>query len=55
MREGDHERVIRLADEATIDAEYARARAANQRVNSLADEMGQSIKALRQELERLPR
>jgi Domain of unknown function (DUF4398) len=55
MREGDHERVIRLADEATIDAEYARARAANQRVNTLADEMGQSIKALRQELERLPR
>jgi Domain of unknown function (DUF4398) len=55
MREGSHERAIRLADEATIDAEYARARAVNQRVNTLADEMGQSIKALRQERERRPK
>jgi Domain of unknown function (DUF4398) len=55
MKEGNHERAIRSADEATIDAEYARARAANQRLNTMADEMGQSIKALRQELERLPK
>lgn len=52
MREGDYERAIRSADEATIDAEYARARAANQRVNALAEETRQSIKALREELER---
>jgi hypothetical protein len=55
MKKGDHERAIRSADEATIDAEYARARAANQRVTSMADEMARSIKALRDDLERLPK
>jgi hypothetical protein len=54
MDKGNHERAIRSAEQATIDAEYARARAANQRVNTTADEMAQSIKTLRQELERLP-
>ena len=51
---GKHERAIRLAEQAAIDAEYARARAANERVNAMADEMNQSLKTLRQELERTP-
>ena len=54
MEKGRHERAIRSAEQAGIDAEYARARAANQRVNAMADEMNQSLKALRQELERTP-
>ena len=49
---GNHDQAIRLAEQAAIDAEYARARAANQRVNGMADEMNQSLKTLRQELER---
>ena len=55
MKKGDHERAIRSADEATIDAEYARARAADRRVSTMAEEMGRSIKALREDLERLPK
>jgi hypothetical protein len=54
MTKGNHERAIRSAEQAAIDGEYARALAANQRVNTVADEMGQYIKVLRQELERLP-
>jgi flagellar biosynthesis/type III secretory pathway protein FliH len=49
---GKHEQATRLAEQAAIDAEYARARSANQRVNAMADEMAQSLKSLRQELER---
>ena len=51
---GNHDRAIQLAEQAAIDAEYARARAANQRVNAISDEMNQSLKTLRQELERTP-
>jgi len=54
MEKGRHERAIRSAEQAGIDAEYARARAANQRVNAMAGEMNQSLEALRQELERTP-
>ena len=54
MAKGNHEGAIRSAEQAAIDAEYARARAANQRANTTADEMGQYIKALREEIERLP-
>ena len=43
------------AAQAAIDGEYARALAANQRVNAMSDEMNQYIKVLRQELERLPK
>jgi hypothetical protein len=51
---GDRERAIRSAEQATIDADYARARAANQRVNTRAEEMAQYINALREDLGRLP-
>jgi hypothetical protein len=54
MAKGKHEGAIRSAEQATIDAEYARVRAANQRANTRADEMRQYIRALREEIERLP-
>jgi hypothetical protein len=54
MAKGNHERAIRSAEQAAIDGEYARALAANQRVNTVADEMGQYIRVLRQDIERLP-
>jgi hypothetical protein len=54
MAQGKHERAIRSAEEAAIDAEYARVRAVNQRANTRADEMGQYIRTLREEIERLP-
>ncbi len=54
MAKGNHDRAIRSAEQAAIDGEYARALAANQRVNTVADEMGQYIKVLRQDIERLP-
>lgn len=49
-----YERAIRAAEQASVDADYARARAANHRINQLVDEMRQSIRVLRQEIERLP-
>jgi Domain of unknown function (DUF4398) len=55
MAKGNHDRAIRSAEQAAIDGEYARALAANQRVNAMSDEMNQYIKVLRQELERLPK
>jgi uncharacterized protein YqfA (UPF0365 family) len=55
MAKGKNDRAIRSAEQAAIDGEYARALAANQRANAVADEMGQYIKVLRQELERLPK
>jgi flagellar biosynthesis/type III secretory pathway protein FliH len=54
MAKGKHERAIRSAEQAAIDAEYARARAVNRRVNTTAEEMEQYIKTLREEIERLP-
>jgi len=55
MTKGNHEWAIQSAEQAAIDGEYARALAANQRVNTMSDEMNQYIKVLRQELERLPK
>ncbi len=55
MAKGKNDQAIRSAEQAVIDGEYARALAANQRVTTMADEMGQYIKVLRQELERLPK
>jgi len=55
MAKGKNDQAIRAAEQAVIDGEYARALAANQRANSVADEIGQYIKVLRQELDRLPK
>jgi uncharacterized protein YqfA (UPF0365 family) len=55
MAKGKNDTAIRAAEQATIDGEYARAVATNHRANAVADEMGQYIKVLREELERLPK
>jgi len=54
MAKEDYDEAIRLAELAAVDADYARARAGNERVKRTADEMRQNIQTLRQELERLP-
>jgi hypothetical protein len=54
MAKGDYDQAIRSAEQAAVDADYARARAINERVKKMADEMRQTIQALRQELQRLP-
>ncbi len=50
----EYERAVRLADEASVDADYARARATTEKAKKAAEEMRQNNKALRQELERTP-
>ena len=55
MAKGKNDRAIRAAEQAAIDGEYARALAVNQRANTVADEMNQYVKVLRQELDRLPK
>jgi hypothetical protein len=55
MAKGRHDHAIRAAEQATIDGEYARAVAANERITTMSDEMSQYINVLRQELQRLPK
>ena len=55
LAKGKNDQAIRFAEQAAVDGEYAHALAANQRANTMADEMGQYNKVLRQELERLPK
>ena len=50
----DYDVAIRQAEQAAVDADYARARAVNERVKKIADEMRANIQTLRQELDRLP-
>jgi Domain of unknown function (DUF4398) len=50
----DYEEAIKLADQSTVDADYARAKSINQRTNKAIEEMKQNQQVLRQELERLP-
>jgi hypothetical protein len=52
---GEYDEAMRQADQALVDADYARARATNTRMKKLADDMRQNIQVLRQELDRLPR
>ena len=54
MANKDYDVAIRQSEQAAVDADYARARAANERVKKMADEMRANIQTLRQELERLP-
>lgn len=54
VSKGDYEQAIASADQAAVDADYARARAVNERIKKMADEMQRNIQTLRQELERLP-
>lgn len=54
MANKDYDVAIRQSEQAAVDADYARARAVNERVKRMADEMRANIQTLRQELERLP-
>lgn len=54
MGKQDYGLAIRVAEQAAVDADYARARAVNERVKRMADDMRQNIQTLRQELQRLP-
>ncbi len=51
----DYERAVRLAEEASVDAEYARAKSRTEKTKKAAEEMRQNNQALRQELEAMPR
>src|SRR5882724_926050 len=50
----DFDPAIRVSEQAAVDADYARARANNERLKKMADEMRANIQTLRQELQRLP-
>ena len=49
----EYEKAARLADRASIDAEFARNKAATDKAKKNAEEMRKNIEALRQEIERL--
>ena len=49
----EYEKATRLADRASIDAEFARNKAATDKAKKNAEEMRKNIEALRQEIERL--
>jgi hypothetical protein len=49
----DYDRATRLAEEASIDADYARSKAASEKARKKAEQLREEIKALRQEVEQL--
>ncbi len=49
----EYEKAAHLADRASIDAEFARNRAATEKAKKNAEEMRKNIETLRQEIERL--
>jgi hypothetical protein len=49
----NYEESARLADQASVDAEYARARATTRKNRKTAEEMKKNIETLRQEIERM--
>ena len=49
----EYEKATRLADRASIDAEFARNKAATEKAKKNAEEMRKNIETLRQEIERL--
>ena len=50
----DYQQAAWLAEEASVDADYARAKAMTEKARKTAEEMRQNIQALRQEIERMP-
>ena len=54
MKLEKYELANRLADEALADAEYARAKAASAKTVKMADDLADSIKTLKDEIERIP-
>ncbi len=51
----EYEKFIRLAEQASVDADYARAKATTGKSKETTGERQQNIRALRQEIERLSR
>lgn len=49
----DYDEATRLAEQASVDADYARAKASSEKARKKADELRQNIKALRQDIEGL--
>ncbi len=49
----DYDEATRLAEEASIDADYARSKAASEKARKMAEQLREDIKALRQEVEHL--
>jgi hypothetical protein len=49
----DYDKAIRLAEEASIDADYARYKAASEKARKTAEELRKNIKQLRQEVDYL--
>lgn len=54
MKLENFESANRLADEALADAEYARAKAASAKTRKMAEDLSNSIKTLKDEIERIP-
>lgn len=51
----EYDAAARLADEASVDAEYARAKATTEKNRKAAEEMRENIEVLRQEIQRKSR
>jgi septal ring factor EnvC (AmiA/AmiB activator) len=49
----DYKKAVLLAEQASIDADYARAKATTEKARKTNEEMRKNIEALRQEIERL--
>jgi hypothetical protein len=49
----DYEEATRLAEQASVDADYARAKGTSEKAKKKAEELRQNIKTLRQEIELL--
>jgi macrodomain Ter protein organizer (MatP/YcbG family) len=49
----DYDKATRLAEEASIDADYARSKAASEKARKMAEGLRENIKALRQEVDYL--
>ena len=49
----DYDRAIRLAEEVSIDADYARYKAASEKARKTAEELRENIERLRQEVDNL--
>jgi len=49
----DYEKATRLAEQASVDADYARAKGTSEKANKKAEELRQNIKTLRQDIELL--
>lgn len=49
----DYGKATRLAEQAQVDADYARAKTSSEKAKKMNEEMQKNIEALRQEIERL--